>query len=86
MIKILFFGQLREVLQTEILQLDINKLGKLPVNVAELRVFLQAKSELWQEYLCSSRSLVAVNQTMASETNLIADDDEVALFPPVTGG
>jgi len=86
MIKILFFGQLREVLQTDTLELHIDELGKQPLNVAQLRAFLQAKNELWQEYLCSSRSLVAVNQTMASEKSPIAGDDEVALFPPVTGG
>lgn len=86
MLKILFFGQLRDVLHTDTLALDINDLGKAPVSVAQLRAFLQAKGELWQEFLCSSRSLVAVNQTMASETTLITGDDEVALFPPVTGG
>lgn len=86
MIKVLFFGQLREILQTDNLELDINKLGNQPVSVAQLRGFLQAKNELWKEYLCASRSLVAVNQTMASDTSLIAGDDEVALFPPVTGG
>jgi molybdopterin synthase sulfur carrier subunit len=86
MIKVLFFGQLRDVLGTDSLGFDINEFAGKVLDVAQFRAHLQAKGDLWQEYLDSERSLVAVNQTMATETALIKGDDEVAFFPPVTGG
>jgi molybdopterin synthase sulfur carrier subunit len=81
MIQVLFFAQLREVLQTEGLALP-----KSSSTVAELRIELQQKGPLWQEYLSNSRSLVAVNQTMQNDQAKLSDGDEVAFFPPVTGG
>lgn len=81
MIKVRFFAQLREVLQTDRLELPLSA-----NTVAELRTQLQQKGPLWQEYLSSSRSLVAVNQTMQNEQASLCEGDEVAFFPPVTGG
>ena len=86
MLKILFFGQLREILQTDQLAVDLRDPDNLINNVADLRAYLCLKGELWDEYLASSRSLVAVNQTMSDEQTPIQDNDEIALFPPVTGG
>lgn len=86
MLKILFFGQLREILQTDQLVVDLKLEDSLINNVADLRAYLRLKGELWDEYLARSRSLVAVNQTMSDDQTPIQDNDEVALFPPVTGG
>ncbi|MFT4939976.1 MAG: molybdopterin synthase sulfur carrier subunit [Paraglaciecola sp.] len=86
MLKILFFGQLRETLQTEKLDVDMLNLDVPLKNVADLRHYLRLKGGVWDEYLAASRSLVAVNQTMSLELTSIQDNDEVALFPPVTGG
>ena len=86
MLKILFFGQIREILQTEKLDVDILNLDIPLKNVVDLRCYLRLKGDLWDEYLAASRSLVAVNQTMSVELTPIQDNDEVALFPPVTGG
>ena len=86
MLNILFFGQLRDVLCTNALTIDLTQLTQPVRSVAELRILLQSKGELWQEFLSSSRSLVAVNQCMANDSDTISDGDEVALFPPVTGG
>jgi molybdopterin synthase sulfur carrier subunit len=86
MLKILFFGQIREVLQTEELGVDMLNLDVPLKNVADLRRYLRLKGGLWDEYLAVSRSLVAVNQTISAELTPIRDNDEVALFPPVTGG
>ncbi|MCC2615548.1 molybdopterin converting factor subunit 1 [Aestuariibacter halophilus] len=81
MIKVLFFAQLKDVLGTG--QLEIDE----PINdVAALRRTLQARGELWSEYLSAQRALVAVNQTIAHEDTRIGPNDEVAFFPPVTGG
>jgi molybdopterin synthase sulfur carrier subunit len=54
--------------------------------VANLRSFLQEKGEAWNEYLACSNALVAVNQEMTNDDAVLNDADEVAFFPPVTGG
>lgn len=78
---VLFFGQLREVLQTDSLQINV-AVG----NVFELRRQLQDKGPLWRSSLEQSATLVAVNQTLATDDTLLEKNDEVAFFPPVTGG
>ena len=85
MLSILFFGQLRERLKTDKLSLDITKLNAQPTVLA-LREYLGQSGGLWQELLNSGQCLVAVNQTMANDQTVLSGDDEVALFPPVTGG
>lgn len=81
MINVLFFAQIREVLKTDKVNVES------PVTtVAELRVLLQQKGQLWQDYLASGRTLVAVNQTLCDDQTVLKDNDEVAFFPPVTGG
>ncbi|MEP7703663.1 molybdopterin converting factor subunit 1 [Paraglaciecola sp. 25GB23A] len=85
MLSILFFGQLRERLNTERLTVDISTLVK-PYTVASLFTYLSDKGLHWEELIRADNCLVAVNQTMATQNTLISADDEVALFPPVTGG
>jgi len=36
--------------------------------------------------LAYGKALVAVNQEMTSDDTVLCDADEVAFFPPVTGG
>lgn len=79
--KVLFFAQLREVLDTESLTVDSNI-----NNVAELRSLLQETSPLWCEHLSSERTLVAVNQEICDDQKEVHQGDEIAFFPPVTGG
>jgi molybdopterin synthase sulfur carrier subunit len=40
----------------------------------------------WNKVLRESRVLMAVNQAVARPETAIRDGDEVAFFPPVTGG
>lgn len=82
MITLLFFGRLRELLDCQRLSLEIT----CAVDVASLRQQLADRGSHWQEFLSIQHALVAVNQTMAQEQTLINDGDEVAFFPPVTGG
>jgi molybdopterin synthase sulfur carrier subunit len=86
MLKILFFGQLKEVIKTECLEIDIIQNGKQLNTVAKLRSLLQEKGEAWNEYLAYGKALVAVNQELTSDDTVINDADEIAFFPPVTGG
>lgn len=79
--KVLFFGQLREALQTDSVHINV-----AVSNVLELRKVLQNKSPLWHNSLEGSVTLVAVNQTIANDNTVLEKSDEVAFFPPVTGG
>lgn len=86
MLKILFFGQLKDIIKTESLELDIIQSGKQLNTVAKLRSLLQEKGDDWNVYLAYGKALVAVNQEMTSDDVAINDTDEIAFFPPVTGG
>ena len=55
-------------------------------NVAALRAHLAAQSDRWALALDEGKLLAAVNQTLVELTHPLADGDEVAFFPPVTGG
>lgn len=81
--KVLFFGSLREQLGTGELNTDlpddVDTVGQLLAN-------LQSQGEEWKLALGTGNVLFAVNQDMVDETMSISDSDEVALFPPVTGG
>lgn len=57
------------------------------LSVADLRAWLILRGENWSEALAEERALrIAVNQEVASIDTLLRDGDEVAFFPPVTGG
>jgi molybdopterin synthase catalytic subunit len=55
-----------------------------PISVARLRQILAQRHPALAEALHSS--VVAVNHDFAFDEDTIADGDEVALFPPVSGG
>jgi molybdopterin synthase sulfur carrier subunit len=56
-------------------------------NVAELLDWLAARSDGHAQALAARDVVrVAVNQTYVKLDHPVADGDEVALFPPVTGG
>jgi len=82
MITILFFAQLREQLGCEKLSLEITT----PITVAKLRLELIRQYPHWAEFLNSGKLLFAINQTLAKASQQINTGDEVAFFPPVTGG
>ena len=55
--------------------------------MAQLRAELLARGGAYAEALAPGRALrMALNQVMADEAAALADDAEVAFFPPVTGG
>jgi molybdopterin synthase sulfur carrier subunit len=82
MIKVVFFAALREQLNCEALSLPSENIQ----TIADVKTRLQAKSKEWHSALTSSSLLVAVNHTMVDNTHIVNDNDEVAFFPPVTGG
>lgn len=83
-ITVLYFARLKEALgvATERLPLQANV-----ATVDALRVHLRSRGGAWETELADGRALrVAVNQDMAGGTQRIEAGDEVAFFPPVTGG
>jgi molybdopterin synthase sulfur carrier subunit len=83
-VKLLYFAWLRQRIgvaeETVTLPGDINTVGSL-------LTWLQGRSDAHATALADlSVVRVAVNQDYAREADPVSDDDEVALFPPVTGG
>lgn len=83
MINVLFFAQVRELLNTPKLAIDASS---AITTTESLRAHLAAKDEKWAKVMASNKLLVAVNQTMSNWDAVVKDGDEVAFFPPVTGG
>lgn len=84
---ILLFGQLKELFQQNQLQLT---LPATSISVSELRQLLIENLSQEQEHLaaslCVGKTFIAINQTVAQEDDSVSANDEIALFPPVTGG
>ena len=84
MITVLYFARLREALGTSSEQVALPQDVR---DLAGLRAVLVARGGAWAQELAGNKALrAAVNQAMASGDTRIADGDEVAFFPPVTGG
>lgn len=84
MISLLYFARLRETLQT-----GAETLEPAPelTTVGAIVERLQGRGGVWQEVFAPEQTvLVAVNQEMCDLATAVKDGDEVAFFPPVTGG
>lgn len=83
MLKVLYFASIREAIGKD------NEAVELPTGatVAGLVDALRARGGIYAEVLAANRRWrVAVNQDMAGPEASLQDGDEVAIFPPVTGG
>ena len=83
MLNILYFASLREAFGTagESIALPV------PASVSALIAVLRARGGGWSSALAADkRWRVAVNQEMAAMDTTLCSGDEVAIFPPVTGG
>ena len=81
MIEILFFAQVRELVGTDRLQVAAEF-----ATVEALRQSLCLRGERWQLALEEGKLLTAVNQSLVNMQHPLVAGDEVAFFPPVTGG
>lgn len=80
MLTVLFFAKIRE-------QLGESRMQCAYVDSIDALIdALSARGEQWSEILRAPNVIVAVNQAVANKSNLLRDGDEVAFYPPVTGG
>ncbi|WP_434643040.1 molybdopterin synthase sulfur carrier subunit [Klebsiella sp. I138] len=82
MIKVLFFAQVRELVGTDSLTLEADALS----TVEAVRRQLASRGDRWTLALEEGKLLAAVNQTLVTFDHPLVSGDEVAFFPPVTGG
>ncbi len=83
MLQLRYFASLRESLGIGDEQVE------LPDNVHDLpglTRWLQERDPTWKSALADSRLHVAINQEIVKVDAAIRDGDEIAWFPPVTGG
>jgi len=84
MVTLLYFASLRESLGCSREQVP---LPGATATVASLLEHLRSRGERWSQTLApGKRFRIAVNQEMADEATPVKPGDEIALFPPVTGG
>jgi molybdopterin synthase sulfur carrier subunit len=84
MLTLIYFARLREALGVSSEQIDLPPDVQ---DVAGLTAWLRKRGGDWEVELATGRAFrVAVNQDMADATTAVRDGDEVAIFPPVTGG
>lgn len=82
-LRILYFAALRETLGTDGETYEWPEAG---LTLGQLRAALASRPEPWPALAAMKNLKAAVNQTMAGPDAALADGDEVAFFPPVTGG
>jgi molybdopterin synthase sulfur carrier subunit len=83
MLQLRYFARLRETLGTG------EERVELPdgiTTVAQLTAWLQMRGADWQSALADPRLHIARNQSIVRPDAPVRDGDEIAWFPPVTGG
>lgn len=83
-VRVRFFAGLGETLGREVEELE---LAPDITTVAGLLVLLRSRGGTWADALAEGKPIrAALNQDMADPAARLSPGDEVAFFPPVTGG
>ena len=84
MLSIHYFASIRERLNRESEEME---LPQSVSTVDDLIAHLQsADSDVEAAFNALGKILVAVNQTVVGRDHVLAENDEIAFFPPMTGG
>jgi len=82
-VKVLYFASLRDTLgcaeESFTLPSGVSTVG-------DLRAFLAERGDRWHALAQGRNVRAALNQRMAAASEPVAPGDEIAFFPPVTGG
>lgn len=82
-VRVKFLAELRERVGESDIAIHLDQLPSR--DVAGLKAALTLRDTRFG-ILSDQRTLCAINQVMANDTSRVTDEDEVAFFPPVTGG
>ncbi|MCX7185713.1 MAG: molybdopterin converting factor subunit 1 [Methylophilales bacterium] len=83
-IKVFYFARLKEKLNYSTEDLDISD---ETLTVLKLKAFLAKRGDVWGQMLMGKLKIrAAINHELVADSAAIVDGDEVAFFPPVTGG
>jgi len=82
MIKVNFFAALRETLDCDEIQLNVSK----SLSVQQAKALIVELHPKWESHFKNNSLLAAINHEMADDTSMVNPNDELAFFPPVTGG
>jgi len=84
-LRLVYLARLREAFGREHETLEIA--ADRPLTVDAIVDALRGRGGVWTSELAQGRAVrFAVNQRLAGRTHPVADGDEIAIFPPVTGG
>ena len=82
--KILYFAWVRDKIGLDSEEVD---LPAEIVTAGEFTEWFKTRGDTYAEVIGASDTVkMAINQEYAGPENAISNEDEVALFPPVTGG
>ena len=84
MLKVLFFARVREQLGCAALDIPWPDSGH-DLNALQEALCLE-HGDTWRDILSKENMIRAVNQSVVAENCVLHDGDEIAFFPPVTGG
>jgi molybdopterin synthase catalytic subunit len=79
-VRLLFFASLKDIVGSRDLRLDVPH-GS---TIADLLSQLESKYPRMKDY--RSVVLTAINEDYVDKTAAISEGDEIAIFPPVSGG
>lgn len=79
-----YFASIREKLGLSTEQVELP--SQVDTVNALVALLIEQHGSDWEGVLKKSSVLVAVNQSVASFTSTVTNGDEIAFFPPVTGG
>ncbi len=83
-LEVRFFAQLREQLGMDSCSVPMHQLEKY--TIAGVKIWLIEKHPNWETFLSQKSLLMSLNQNMVKSNAVVAEGDEIAFFPPVTGG
>ncbi len=79
-VSVRLFARLKERVGATQIDIDVQE----PATVSTLLRVIYSQYPVLQQH--SSSLLVSINQEFADDSHPIAEGDEIALFPPVSGG
>lgn len=83
MLQVRFFARVREAVGRDHLELP---LSADTATLDALQATLSNRGDAWRAALAEANLLRAVNHEVVHDNRELADGDEVAFYPPVTGG